>query len=485
MQPFLTPPNPSMSESTAALGEQLDLIMSRLAALESGAGIKPPAAPAAAAGAGASGDHAFVVAYDAYCASALAPFVAASDALGGGAATCGAALKTAWDAQRVFLVAASKSKKPADATPLQAFFKPYMDAKETIRPNRDDWELHMKTCGEVFGLLQWIVITPKPKEYAAEMVGACDFWSNKLRVQFKGKDEKQIAWVDALKGLLQGLVAYIKDHHLAGVAYNMTPKGGNLADFVAGAAPAAAAPAAAAKPAAAKPPAGGGAGGIMAELAKKKAATGGDSAASGLKTVGKDQQTWRADYKADKPAAAAKPKVAARAGPKSIVTGPPVCEFKEHGMKWCVENQQKENGVITIEVTDPRHQVYIYKCDGATIDIKGKCKGVVIDTAVKTAVLMDTVISSCETVNCKRMQVQVRGMCPSVAIDKTDGILVYLSKETAGDTTFVTSKSSEMNVSWPDNNDDMQEKCIPEQFQHKLNVDTGSISSDISDLYSH
>ena len=52
-------------------------------------------------------------------------------------------------------------------------------------------------------------------------------------------------------------------------------------------------------------------------------------------------------------------------------------------------------------------------------------------------------------------------------------------------TTFVTSKSSEMNVSWPDANGDYKEKAIPEQFQHKLDVESGSISSDISDLYSH
>ncbi|GMI25527.1 hypothetical protein TeGR_g6539, partial [Tetraparma gracilis] len=354
-----------------------------------------------------------------------------------------------------------------------------------LAPRRDEWENHMKTTGEVFGLLQWIMITPKPKDYAAEMVGACDFWSNKIRVQHKGKSPEQIAWVDALKGLLQGLVAYIKDHHLAGVAYN-NAKGGKLED-AAGAAAAAApppAPKAAAAPKKAAPA--GGAGGLMAELAKKKTA-GGDSAASGLKAVTKDQQTWRKEFSGGdaKAAPAPKPKVAPRAGPKSIVTGPAVCEYKDQGMKWSVENQTKESGVVTVEITDPKQQVYIFKCDGATIDIKGKCKGIVVDTAVKTNVLFDSVISSCEIVNCKRMQVQSRGMVPSIAIDKTDGILVYVSKESASTTTFVTSKSSEMNVSWPDANDDMQEKCIPEQFQHKLDPEKGSISSDISDLYSH
>ena len=76
-------------------------------------------------------------------------------------------------------------------------------------------------------------------------------------------------------------------------------------------------------------------------------------------------------------------------------------------------------------------------------------------------------------------------MCPSIAIDKTDGCLTYLSAETAAITNFVTSKSSEMNISWPDANGDLLERPIPEQFQHRLHPDKAEISSDVSDLYSH
>ena len=160
------------------------------------------------------------------------------------------------------------------------------------------------------------------------MVGACDCYSNKIRVAHKGKNEDQIAWCNALKALLQGLVAYIKDHHMSGVAYN-NAKGGDLSAASGAAAPppppAAAAKAAPARP---NPMGGGGAGGLMAELAKKKSGEG-DSAATGLKTVTKDMQTWREDYKGgDKPAQPVKAKVAPRAPPKSIVTGPPVCEVR-------------------------------------------------------------------------------------------------------------------------------------------------------------
>lgn len=163
-------------------------------------------------------------------------------------------------------------------------------------------------------------------------------------------------------------------------------------------------------------------------------------------------QTWRAEYKGG--GNTPKPKLAPKPQSKrqTVTKGPPVLEFQQRGMKWLVENQTKENGVVTVEM-DPvngvKHTVYICTCFEATIDIKGKCKGVAIDSCVKCNVLFDTAISSMEVVNCKSIKCQARGTVPSVAIDKTDGILTYLSPETLDVTTFVTSKSSDMQISFP------------------------------------
>jgi adenylyl cyclase-associated protein len=105
-----------------------------------------------------------------------------------------------------------------------------------------------------------------------------------------------------------------------------------------------------------------------------------------------------------------------------------------------------------------------------------------MDSCIKTNVLFDTAISSCEIVNCQKVQIQSTGICPSFAIDKTDGCLVYLSPEAVSVSNFVTSKSSEMNVSWLDEKSGEQKEApIPEQFVHKLV--NGAISSDVSDLY--
>lgn len=48
---------------------------------------------------------------------------------------------------------------------------------------------------------------------------------------------------------------------------------------------------------------------------------------------------------------------------------------------------------------------------------------------------------------------------------------------------IVASKSSEMNVSWPDESGDMVEKPIPEQYVHRIK--NGAITAEVSDLYGH
>ena len=95
-------------------------------------------------------------------------------------------------------------------------------------------------------------------------------------------------------------------------------------------------------------------------------------------------------------------------------------------------------------------------------------------------------MSAVELVNCQRVQTQVKGSVPAIAIDKTDGCVVYLSWESRA-AQIVTSKCSELNVSFPSSaadDADWVEAPIPEQFVTKVH-DDGSITTTVSDLYSH
>ena len=168
--------------------------------------------------------------------------------------------------------------------------------------------------------------------------------------------------------------------------------------------------------------------------------------------------------------------------------GLPIFEYQDRGFKWVVENHTKESamkevskeGVIAVEISDPKQQVYLYNCDGVTVKVSGKFKSLILDQCTNCAVVYDTLISSAEVVNCKKIQLQVLGVCPVFTIDKTNNIVIYLSQESIQVSSFTTSLSSEMNVSFPDG-DDQKEVPIPEQFVHKLNG--GKLSSEVSDLY--
>ena len=189
----------------------------------------------------------------------------------------------------------------------------------------------------------------------------------------------------------------------------------------------------------------------------------------------------------------ATPNAAIKKEKKKPLLGLPIFEYQDRGFKWVIENHTKESalketstdsGIINVDISDPKQQVYLYNCDGITVKINGKFKSLVLDKCEKCSVVYDTVISSAEMVNCKKVQLQVDGICPVFTIDKTINVLVWLSAASAAVTSFTTSLSSEMNVSFPDGeNDDRKEVPIPEQFVHKLNTSNNTLLSVVSDLY--
>ncbi|RMX66953.1 hypothetical protein DD238_002701 [Peronospora effusa] len=402
-------------------------------------------------------------AYDEYVAQYLPPFLDISKKLGDDTNKLATVTEKAFSAQRAYLLMASQCKKPATLNPehlkdLQACIKEI----NTLRDNRSDFSNHQNMVNEGIQALGWLCVEPAPKPFIESYVGGSDFWGNKIRVQFKTSNSEQISFVTSFKSLLTELMAYVKAHHTTGVTWN--PKGGDVANYT---------PASTTKTAAS-------AGGIANVFAGIKGVDHSSGKTAGLKKVTKDMQTWRKDYKSD--GAAPVPSVAAKKSTPVKITKPAVCE--ERNGNWQIEFQTGPEP-LTVSGVTMKQQVYIYGCEGATILVEGKAKNIVFDSCKKTKLIFDNAVSTIEIVNCKGVQVQCKGVVPSVAIDKTDGCLVYISWE-GREVQFVTSKSSEMNVAFPQGagSDDYVEKPIPEQFVHTITEDL-TISSGVSDLYSH
>jgi len=109
--------------------------------------------------------------------------------------------------------------------------------------------------------------------------------------------------------------------------------------------------------------------------------------------------------------------------------------------------------------------VYIFGCVNTTVQVKGKVTAITIDGCKRTGVVFENAISGVEVVNSTGLEIQVLGKVPSVAIDKSSGIQLFLSKH-ALEAEIVTSKSSEMNILLPGDGDaDLVELPIPEQYK--------------------
>ncbi|ORX84484.1 hypothetical protein BCR32DRAFT_230388 [Anaeromyces robustus] len=351
-------------------------------------------------------------------------------------------------AQRQLIVTASKSKKPDNETfkelinPIEVAMKQVCTIREQNRPSK--LYNHLSTLSESILALGWVMVEPAPTSYLEENINAAQYYINRVKKEFKEKEKIHVEWTDSYTEILNELKAYVKKFHTTGLAWN--PKGGDATNAKASAAPAPA-PAAAAAPAAAKADASK----LFAELNR------GEGVTAGLRKVDPSERK-------QKPVSNVV-KASATTTKAAEVSSKPSRQVLE-GNKWSIENFVGNKSIV-IENTEIRHLVYIYNCVDSTIQIKGKVNAITIDNCKKTGIVIDSVVSAVDIVNAKSVQLQIREKAPTVSIDKTDGCLLYLSKECGEVVEIFSSKSSEMNVMY-EKADDWTEIPIPEQFKTKL-----------------
>ncbi len=129
----------------------------------------------------------------------------------------------------------------------------------------------------------------------------------------------------------------------------------------------------------------------------------------GLKKVTADMQTHKNPNlrqgggvpNSTKPAIGPKPGVSK---PVQQVQKPPKLELE--GKKWIVEHF-KGNPNLSVEGAQVNQSVYVYRCEGSTLRVTGKCNNIIVDGCKKLAVVFDSVVSSIEFINCQSVQMQV------------------------------------------------------------------------------
>eukprot|EP00729_Bicosta_minor_P011281 gene11281-553_t len=408
----------------SALVARLEAVAGRLESAASGSG------GGGGGGGGGGSGGASVEAYDEILNTEVKAYLDSSTAIGGDVATQAELVNAAFQAQRAFLVVVGTSKKPSDSvfqSLISATSKAMMAVSEFKEKNfRSKQSNHLSGVAEGLGALGWVTVSPKPAPYVKEMASSGEFYINRVIKDMKDTDKSHVP-----------------------VAANPTVATG-----------------------AAK-------GGLFAELSKGGAVT------SGLEKVDKSEMTHKnpglrktAVVSAGATAKKAPAKVFGSAAAKVY---DPVFELQ--GKKWVVEHQ-KDNRSIVIEAEGVNQLVYIYKCTGSTIQIKGKVAAITMDGCKKSAVVFENCVAAFELINCQSVQAQTTGSVATISIDKTDGAAIYLSKDSIG-AEIITAKSSEMNISVPNLDDpegDMIEMPVPEQFKTTFDPATKTLVTTMTDI---
>jgi len=374
-----------------------------------------------------------------------------------------------FSAQRKFLTIVSKSKKPSD-TDFATLLKEMGDGVDEIlsyreKNRRSELFNHLSAISESMAALGWVAVSPAPAPFILEMSNAGQFYTNRVLKDWKEKSKVHVEWVKAWVETLAQLQMFVKEHHNTGLSWNKD--GGNAVDIAKGdlscpvRAPSSGGPPPPPPPP--PPPVAPAAG--TEETGDNKSALldslnqGADITRS-LKKVTDDQKTHKnPELRAEGLVKAKEPSNHT----SSVSNGPPLLELD--GKKWKVENING-NSNVEIETTGTNQSVYIYNCNGSTFSIKGKCINIVMDSCKKSAVVFESVVLSCEFINCKSVQMQVTQTCPTISVDLTDGCQIFLSEASLGVEVF-TAKSSEMNVMIP-TGEEFMEQPIPEQFKTSI-----------------
>ncbi|KAF2074889.1 hypothetical protein CYY_003808 [Polysphondylium violaceum] len=462
----------SLENTVADLLKRLEQATTRLETVEKALASGVSSTPSAGAGAAAGPSSAAVKEFQNLVADHIVSFVELSKQIAPEVGQQAEELKKAIDAESQLIAIAAASKKPTQDVLMKLIqgINTHAEQVSSIRDSHRSSKFfnNLSAVSEGIGFLSWVVVEPTPGPHVVEMRGSAEFYTNRILKEFKGVNQQQVDWVTKFIGFLKDLEKYIKQYHTTGLTWN--PKGGDAASATPAAAPAASAPAApSGAPAPPPPPPAG----FNDDKPKKPAADmsavfsalgKGEGVTSGLKKVTDDMKSKNNPNKSSVVKASdVKAPTATTTKAAAAPAKPP--KFALEANKWTVE-YQKGNKNIVIEDTDPKQTVYIYQCQDSVVQIKGKVNAITLDGCKKTAVVFENCIASADVVNCSSVEIQVTGKVPCMAIDKTSGCQVYLSKESL-ETEIVTSKSSEMNILIPGAtpNDDMVEISVPEQFK--------------------
>jgi len=205
--------------------ETLDAAIARLSAIVSRIEAVSARGPVSGGSSGGSSSNAAAVAdFAVYVDDVVKPFLAISDKIGDDVQKLGGLVLAAINAEKDLIEKASKSKKPSQADlqnllgPLSGAINEVTNFREKNRKSKQG--NHLAAVSEGIGAFGWVAVAPTPVPYVKDMVPGAQFYTNKILVEFKGKDQNQVDWANGFIKIMNELAEYVKKHHTTGLVWS-------------------------------------------------------------------------------------------------------------------------------------------------------------------------------------------------------------------------------------------------------------------------
>ena len=302
---------------------------------------------------------------------------------------------------------------------------------------------HLKAVHEAMTLFTYPTIGASAEQYAVDMTGSVQCYTNKLLMEYRGKDENQTKWAQGLVKACKAIPTFVNDYEKGGFKFNArgpkaTPE---MFKLDAGKGAAAAAPAPAAAPAAAPAPA-------PAPKKEEPAAPkgpAGKAALLGAKLAG--------------------------IGPKAAPKTPSV---KRIGQSSQVQAEYYTSGSPSFDEVQLKHEdiVNIFQCKNSEITIPSKVKAISILNCERCIISPNDVIGTLELNGVKKTKIYIEGTVKTITCDKCDSLEIYLNPQSCG-LQLISSLSTGINLEYPDPNEEGNyiEHAVPEQIKVQFNAD--------------
>lgn len=260
---------------------------------------------------------------------------------------------------------------------------------------------HLSMIGESIPALGWMQVREKPGDYVKEMKNTAVYYGNRVRNDFKRTGNEHVEWVKAWLETLDKLHAFIQEYHPNGL--------------------------------------------LFADAREQVVLNIDDLSITQEELVGSGDANRNEGWNKTK---------------KGQVLKQPV--LVQEGKKWIIMDYKNRHDLV-IDVPEIQQVVYMFRCQDVTLTVRGKLNSITVDCCNNSSLIFDSLLSSVDFINCKKVEMQVFGTVPMIIVDKTESCQVYLSNESLS-AEIISSQCSQLNILLPQGLD-YKECPVPEQIK--------------------